>query len=451
MSFYGNVATTNQSQFTFDKTYPNRYTMEQNISLDGIYIGRYVLVEYNVDNSSNLLTVFRGSESLDPQKGEVFYLYSAAGGAISTRLQYTTKKNPSDPSKGEGEGNVIEKQNVIVYTTINNNTTATFYQCIGYKAVDGVNYATFKKILDGASSSDYYIQNYTIDLNHYSNVGRSGYDSTVWQKILQGGIEKYVMIAELNSVVPSFDIQVDGPTESPLPPHFDTTSTSVNYKLHIQPSWGFRIKKATDSSKSDQVVSHKRWVYNQSDTIGSISTSINAPGDIYYNAAGFNEYNRVYAGDAENYISISPGQSGSSYYNHNTKKIQKMDDVQELSIHLPVIGNIICTLWDIIHGENRDDGEGSLMYIISQAQSSVDEINDLKQKITVLEEKAKVWDTAEANVQSNWSETNTNSDSYIQNKPTNLITSEDLDITELENRINGLEGRIAALEGPATT
>ena len=23
MSFYGNVATTNQSQFTFDKTYPN--------------------------------------------------------------------------------------------------------------------------------------------------------------------------------------------------------------------------------------------------------------------------------------------------------------------------------------------------------------------------------------------------------------------------------------------
>ena len=111
MSFYGNVATTNQSQFTFDKTYPNRYTMEQNISLDGIYIGRYVLVEYNVDNSSNLLTVFRGSESLDPQKGEVFYLYSAAGGAISTRLQYTTKKNPSDPSKGEGEGNVIEKNN----------------------------------------------------------------------------------------------------------------------------------------------------------------------------------------------------------------------------------------------------------------------------------------------------------------------------------------------------
>ena len=213
----------------------------------------------------------------------------------------------------------------------------------------------------------------------------------------------------------------------------------------------FRIKKATDSSKSDQVVSHKRWVYNQSDTIGSISTSINAPGDIYYNAAGFNEYNRVYAGDAENYISISPGQSGSSYYNHNTKKIQKMDDVQELSIHLPVIGNVICTLWDIIHGENRDDGEGSLMYIISQAQSSVDEINTLKRRITDLEEKAKVWNTAEENVQSNWSETDTNSDSYIQNKPTNLITSTDLDIAELNKTITGLEDRIAALEGPTTT
>ena len=91
------------------------------------------------------------------------------------------------------------------------------------------------------------------------------------------------------------------------------------------------------------------------------------------------------------------------------------------------------------------------MYIISQAQSSVNEINDLKRRIGILEEKAKVWDVAEENVQSNWSETDTTLDSYIQNKPTNLITSEDLNITELENRINGLEGRIAALEGPATT
>ena len=123
-----------------------------------------------------------------------------------------------------------------------------------------------------------------------------------------------------------------------------------------------------------------------------------------------------------------------------------MDDVQELSIHLPVIGNVICTLWDIIHGENRDDGEGSLMYIISQAQSSVKEINDLKRRIGILEEKAKVWDVAEENVQSNWSETDTTLDSYIQNKPTNLITSEDL-----EARIKGLEERITALEGPATT
>ena len=86
------------------------------------------------------------------------------------------------------------------------------------------------------------------------------------------------------------------------------------------------------------------------------------------------------------------------------------------------------------------------MYIISQAQSSVDKINTLERKITGLEEKAKVWDAAEENVQSNWSETDTTLDSYIQNKPTNLITSEDL-----ENRIKGLEDRITALEGTTTT
>jgi hypothetical protein len=53
---------------------------------------------------------------------------------------------------------------------------------------------------------------------------------------------KYVMIAELNSVVPTFDISVDAPTETPLMPHYSTDSSNVYYKLHVQPSWGMRIK-----------------------------------------------------------------------------------------------------------------------------------------------------------------------------------------------------------------
>ena len=47
MGFYGNITNTSRTQFQFDRTYPNRYAMDLNASLDGIYVGRYVLIEYD--------------------------------------------------------------------------------------------------------------------------------------------------------------------------------------------------------------------------------------------------------------------------------------------------------------------------------------------------------------------------------------------------------------------
>jgi hypothetical protein len=40
------------------------------------------------------------------------------------------------------------------------------------------------------------------------------------------------MIAELNTVVPTFDVAADAPTMNPIVPHFDINSTDVYYKLH---------------------------------------------------------------------------------------------------------------------------------------------------------------------------------------------------------------------------
>lgn len=101
--------------------------------------------------------------------------------------------------------------------------------------------------ITGATADNTYLMNFAIDMAAY-NTAR-GYDSTVWQKVFSNGIEKYVMIAELNSVVPTFDIGVDAPTLLPLTPHFDDDSTNVYYKLHWQPQWGFRIKAADWSLK----------------------------------------------------------------------------------------------------------------------------------------------------------------------------------------------------------
>ena len=46
MSFYGNIKRINSSPYVFDKYYGNRAEMDDNASLDGIYVGRYVLVKY---------------------------------------------------------------------------------------------------------------------------------------------------------------------------------------------------------------------------------------------------------------------------------------------------------------------------------------------------------------------------------------------------------------------
>ena len=50
MGFYGNISSVNKSTFQFDKIYPNRKEMDDACEADGIFIGRYVLVDYNEDS-----------------------------------------------------------------------------------------------------------------------------------------------------------------------------------------------------------------------------------------------------------------------------------------------------------------------------------------------------------------------------------------------------------------
>jgi hypothetical protein len=57
------------------------------------------------------------------------------------------------------------------------------------------------------------------------------------------------MVAELNTVVPTFDLVGDAPTITPLYPHFDGDSTNVYYKLHWQPQWGMRVKGASRNTQ----------------------------------------------------------------------------------------------------------------------------------------------------------------------------------------------------------
>lgn len=131
MAFYGRI-TNNQANtsMTFDKVYPNRVAMDNAASADGVFTGRFVLIEYGSDTE-----------------------------------EYST--------------------------------------------------------------------NYQADKEKYPNLGR-GYDSTVWRKVIASdGTGYYVMLAELNSVVPSFTVEGEAPSTIPTAPHFDEDSTNVLYNLHV--------------------------------------------------------------------------------------------------------------------------------------------------------------------------------------------------------------------------
>ena len=370
MGFYGNITNTSNTTFSFDKIYSNRREMDANVNNDGIFIGRYVLVEYDKDAAYPVIYT----------NGTEFF----SDNTLEKRINYSGEKQKPEhestieafykndigqvqiPSQQDEFGNELKYQ-------------VTFYRCIGG---DENQNALFEEITT-TSSNTLYTNNYAIDEKEYSD----SYDSTVWVKASQTDeatgkrISKYVKIAELNSVVPTFNLIVDRPTSVPIAPHFDMDSTNVNYGMHIQPQWGFRIATA-DKDHSDQNTQWIKYEYNSVEDKEDVfyasgikadgtpnwsKNEANLPAAIYYNKKAFepkgiNGVITRHDDKTEDSIHFSLGKSGNQYNIHNGKnkgyETSVQDDTQELTINLPSIGNMMSDAWDIIHGLDRDDYEG---------------------------------------------------------------------------------------------
>ena len=291
MGFYGNITNTTRTQFSFDATYASRYDMDREAANDGVYVGRYVLVEYDKDVKGSLSGVPQVYKITTDGLNKDFALSISADFIVSEKTDEEGNKiNPTiircfeqadKDAIANGQeiytANLVKEGTVLrvpgdlnedgkpVYNLVANSGTNTdptnskLYDeyWVAHKNAQYVitiahldahgnvkkEYTTFTGAsweLLGDSSQDSFTINFTRDKNYY-NTSR-GYDSTVWQKVLDKGYEKYVMVAELNTVVPTFDISADAPTIVPLRPHFDVDSTNVYYKLHWQPTWGFRVK-----------------------------------------------------------------------------------------------------------------------------------------------------------------------------------------------------------------
>lgn len=332
MGFYGNITNTSKTNFVFDKIYTNRKAMDSNISKDGIFIGRYVLVEYGEITNDSFIRAYLINNK--------FYTTNAED--INTEILYTADKNKvKDRYITNG---------IVIYTITKNDKNEdvyTYYECNGGKFIeqDEIYRPTFYEVLGTDIKNDPYFYNFNQDkaVEAYGGTRSRGYDGTVWVKTSVNNEIKYVNIAELNSVVPSFDMVADAPTMSPILPHFDTASNNVYYKLHWQPAWGMRIAEAEQKDGkiySDYETSWSQEYYNQDTGKTSVKwynpenggewvalnegeTPPKIKADIYFNKAAFEpQVDQLTingkVNNIDNYIGITAdGLSENKYRLHN--------------------------------------------------------------------------------------------------------------------------------------
>ena len=375
MGFYGNVSNITRSTFQFDRIYSNRKAMEDALANgeDDVYIGRYVLIEYDQDVDFEVfMRIFPHETEVgtgeDKQQQTWFYTEKYQTGISDKKLVSGVKGKYYYTATDDASASSSQLTDVVLYKCVKDEayilgtpTGATEDDHIGFIAVANIG--------EEDSEAIHYTINYNIDTDKDNGYGNGrGYDGTVWMKTYVGDNIKYVMIAELNSVVPTFAVSVDAPSEVPNQPHFGKDSTNVYYDLHVQPSWGFRIKEAKDKegnlTPSDEKVYHNSSYYDINGTKQSAENVITeVSGDIYYNAKGFDVDYSNHETKLTDIIKLTKGQSGRAYNYHDPETeittLKKADDIQELSIHLPAIGNAVAHLYDVLYGDGSDSEEGN--------------------------------------------------------------------------------------------
>ena len=455
MGFYGNISSVNKSTFQFDKIYSNRKDMEDKAANDGVFIGRFVLVDYDNEMSpTQYIEMVSGHE--DPAgdlmaitgtptkivNGYLIKKQSVDENGIITidvtdPVQITTGlvANKEDkerklitindelPERGRNIHNntliyileeIIEKEQTvdmddtptIVYDYTEHISIPKEKQYL-YAAVDGNFILATPEMLPTVDNG--YLANHNIAAEAYGgSIGR-GWDSTVWPKTWKDGEIKYVMVAELNSVVPTFDIAVDRPTSTPVKPHWSLDSTNVYYKLHVQPSWGIRVKAANDSFYSDGEIlpSDERGNYyygarveEERDIRCDLEESFESdrPLAIYYHKAGFNRFveTPVDSNGSEDTIKFFPSGFSENRYvigddPADRDPYGRAIDTYELSMMLPSLGSSISEMWNIMYGPGTTkDMNGNYLWDKTTQKFSNDPSHPLNVRNTSIE-----WNTTE--------------------------------------------------------
>lgn len=336
MGFYGNITNTSKTTFTFDKIYSNRLQMDNSCTSDGIFLGRYVLVEYGLPATQYLV------------------------GYLDNKIMYD---DPSDRS----DSHIILCENGKLVKVKRSNQ---WYLYVGNVTASGIKeWKYLTRITNDRVDDEQYNLNYQID---YPIYGR-GYDSTVWIKQYINNQETYVQIAELNTVVPNFSIYPLLPQD----PYVAVDDNSIVY----QPGKYYYYDETDSHYKLDNndIKTEGRVYYLESELGPAITTDQSSTNllyklrvptnfqldlddnNIYYNKEGFSKTKHFRDDKTENTINYKLSQSGYRFY-YNVEQdnvvgepIEDGYDRKSLVVKLPALGNAVCDIYDLLYGQNRND------------------------------------------------------------------------------------------------
>lgn len=336
MGFYGNITNTSKTTFTFDKIYSNRLQMDNSCTSDGIFLGRYVLVEYGLPATQYLV------------------------GYLDNKIMYD---DPSDRS----DSHIILCENGKLVKVKRSNQ---WYLYVGNVTASGTKeWKYLTRITNDRVDDEQYNLNYQID---YPVYGR-GYDSTVWIKQYINNQETYVQIAELNTVVPNFSIYPLLPQD----PYVAVDDSNIIYqpgKYYYYDETDSHYKLDNNDTKTEGRVYYLESELGPAITTDQSSTNLlyklRVPtnfqldlddNNIYYNKEGFSKTKRSYDNTTKNSINYKLSQSGYRFY-YNVEQdnvvgepIEDGYDRKSLVVKLPALGNAVCDTYDLLYGQKRND------------------------------------------------------------------------------------------------
>ena len=315
-SFYGNMKNNSRASFIFDRVYPSRVAMENMLDRkddegksigDGIFINRYVLVDYHymlMDDISNkdkideyYIEVDQGV--VNPQNISAYYTKSVDSNGKSIYTRATTYTGNTQTKYYQRKVFVDRfKPDTQINANNENNNQPNEIQSVTSELLE---------------NDAYYAHRYA-DWEKY----RADYDCTVWMKIYADNKERYIMVAELDAQAPILEFIDDAPSCIDGTGHFDVhVSTDLNYVYFIPRNWDLVLNKYNPNDKLQRTVNDNTYWYYQDDK---------QPNELWY----------------EDYIltNDTTAQLGKSYYNliftpYTTDELPVGTSIKNLHCYIP--------------------------------------------------------------------------------------------------------------------